>query len=285
MKYEKHELAALFPPMSAEERRELRESIKRTGQIEPIVTFEKKILEGWHRYQVAMDLGIEPRILDFQTLGYSGRGIHPADFVWAMNATRRHLDKGTLAAIRIKYEMLCAKVYPTYRGAIRELSEKEKAQRAETEAQVAKAVAKRNFSVQGQGNGMRVSQKLQKLQIKTSTAQIAKEMGVDKRTVQHAIRLAAESPRKFNAVAAGRLPLHVAISELPLTDRQKKNREERAERLRQGLKLSDPIRKLVKLADKNGGKLYVEVGGYGIKLDKGWACHVEQDELDRLSGK
>jgi hypothetical protein len=84
-------------------------------------------------------------------------------------------------------------------------------------------------------------------------------------------------------VAAGRKSLNDAYLELPLTERQKKNREERAEHLRQGLTLSDPIRKLVKLAEKNGGKLYVELGGYGIQLRQ--VCRVEQEEIDRIKGR
>jgi hypothetical protein len=260
--------------MTPEERRELRESIKRTGQIEPIITFEKKILEGWHRYLVAIDEGIQPYMVDFQSLGYSGRGIHPADFVWAMNATRRHLAKETVATLKVKYEAYRAKEYPTYRGAVRELSEKERAERAAKEAQVLNAVAsENNFR----------SPHLQKLGIRKSTAQMAKEIGVSDVTVRQAVRLAAEAPRKFKAVACGRVPLHEAIKALPLTERQKQNRKERAERLRQGLKLSDPIRKLTQLADKNGGKLYVEVGGYGIQMRK--ACHIEQDEMDRVRGR
>jgi hypothetical protein len=281
MKYEKHELAALFPAMTPEERRELRESIKGTYQIEPIITFEKKILEGWHRYQACIELGITPRFQDFQSLGYSGNGIHPADYVWAMNATRRHLPKETMATLKVKYEAYRSKEYPTYRGAIRELGDKERAERAGKEEQVVKAVVnEKNFR---QGGGTRLSRNIRKLGIGKTTTQMAKEIGVSEVTVRQAVRLAAEAPRKFNSVAAGRVPLHEAIKELPLTERQKENRKKRIEYYRQGLKLSDTIRTLIRKAEANGGKLYVEVGGYGIQLRK--ACHVEQDALDRLSGK
>jgi len=277
MKYEKHELADLFPPMTREERRELRENLKRNGQIDPIITFEKKILEGWHRYIECQELGIEPQFVNYLNLTQGFKGMHPADYVWAKNAERRHLDQSTKARLKIAYEIALGKQFLTHAQMNKRIGDKEKAESAEKEKQVVQKL----LHARGEHeNKPRMSPHMRKLGIQKTSEQMAKEIGVSRAIMDRAMRLAAEAPRKFNSVAAGRISLHEAISELPLTDRQKKNREERAKRLRQGLILSDTIRTLIKMADKNGGSLYVEVGGYGIQLRK--ACHIEQDELDRL---
>jgi hypothetical protein len=245
MKYEKHELADLFPPMTREERRELRENLKRNGQIDAIITFENKILEGWHRYTVCQELGITPQFINYLNTTPGFAGMHPADYVWAKNAERRHLDSSTKAALKVRYEIALGKRFLTHAEMSKRIGDKEKEEQAEKDKKVTAAV-----------------------------------VGVAPSTVHHAMRLAVESPSKFNAVAAGRIPLHEAIKALPLTDRQKKNREERAERLRQGLTLSDPIRKLIRLAEKNDGAIYVELGNWGIQVRK--VCRLEQNELDKL---
>jgi ParB-like chromosome segregation protein Spo0J len=83
---------------------------------------------------------------------------------------------------------------------------------------------------------------MRKLGISKTADQMAKEIGVAPSTMSNAMRLAVEAPRKFNAVAAGRMSMREAILALPLTERQKENRRKRTEYYRQGLTLSDTIR-------------------------------------------
>jgi len=54
--YEQHPLSAAFPAMSEEELQNLKDSIDVMGVQNPIVIYEGKIIDGWHRYKVANEL-------------------------------------------------------------------------------------------------------------------------------------------------------------------------------------------------------------------------------------
>jgi len=79
----RHPLSAAFPDLSDEEFTAFKESIRRNGQREKIVTFEGKILDGWHRHKACLELGIDPKFGVF-----TGNAI---DFVLDKNLLRRHL--------------------------------------------------------------------------------------------------------------------------------------------------------------------------------------------------
>jgi ParB-like chromosome segregation protein Spo0J len=87
-----HPFAELFPLMSDDEVRNLRESIQRYGLLEPIVTYEGMILDGRHRYRICLELGIEPKFIPYE-------GDDAIGFVVAKNLHRRHLEKSQRAMI------------------------------------------------------------------------------------------------------------------------------------------------------------------------------------------
>lgn len=86
MKLDIHEAADLFPLMKGQEYQELVESIKTHGLLKPIELFEERILDGRNRYLACLDLGIEPNFIRLS------EDINPFEYVWAVNAERRHLD-------------------------------------------------------------------------------------------------------------------------------------------------------------------------------------------------
>lgn len=88
---EQHPLSAAFPPMTAEEFQELKDSIENIGVQTPIVIFENKVIDGWHRYTAANDVGMPCPESDLD------ENIDPRDFVLASNKSRRHLTKSQLA--------------------------------------------------------------------------------------------------------------------------------------------------------------------------------------------
>ena len=95
---EQHPLRRASPPMSEDEMQNLRDSIEDIGVQNAIVIFEGKVIDGWHRYSVATELGMpcpEVELAD---------DVDPRDFVLSQNKSRRHLNKGQLA-------MAYAKVY------------------------------------------------------------------------------------------------------------------------------------------------------------------------------
>jgi hypothetical protein len=92
-KLEAHEIATLFPTMSDVDLDHLRESIERQGQLDEILVFEGKILDGRHRYEACVELGREPRLREF-------KGSPQDAFVHsvALNLSRRHLTTVQRAA-------------------------------------------------------------------------------------------------------------------------------------------------------------------------------------------
>jgi ParB-like chromosome segregation protein Spo0J len=81
---EPHPLAELFPLIEGAEFDSLVADIKANGLIDPIVTFEGKILDGRNRYRACIDGDVEVRTVEFA----DG---NPLAFVVSKNVHRRHL--------------------------------------------------------------------------------------------------------------------------------------------------------------------------------------------------
>lgn len=90
-----HPDSHLLPRMTESEFAALKDNIARNGQQIPIVLHEGKILDGRHRYQACVELGIEPTFVTF-----SGKG-DPAELVYA-SALHRNLTDSQKAAAAVK---------------------------------------------------------------------------------------------------------------------------------------------------------------------------------------
>ena len=90
--YAQHALSAAFPSMSADDQQALTNDIETNGQREPIVMFEGAVLDGWHRYQACLSLGLAPveTALPADT--------DPVAYVKSRNLHRRHLSASQRAA-------------------------------------------------------------------------------------------------------------------------------------------------------------------------------------------
>ena len=82
--YEFHEYASVFPILEGTELEALLADIKENGQINKIILYKGKILDGRNRYTVCKILGIEP-----ETIEYTGDD--PLGLVISQNINRRHL--------------------------------------------------------------------------------------------------------------------------------------------------------------------------------------------------
>ena len=89
-------LATLFPPMAEEELARLKADIAAHGQLEPIWTYQGRVVDGRHRLRACRELGIEPKVLE-----YDGDG-SVLDFVIAKNLNRRHLSGNQRALVAAK---------------------------------------------------------------------------------------------------------------------------------------------------------------------------------------
>ena len=77
-------IGKLLPPMSAEERRPLRNDLVMHGLRVPIIRHAGMVLEGWYRYQLCIEESIEPRFEDYAD-------DDPFGLVRSLNLSRRHL--------------------------------------------------------------------------------------------------------------------------------------------------------------------------------------------------
>ena len=88
--YQQHPLSAAFPAMSADDFQSLKDSIMEIGVQNPITLFEGMVIDGWHRYAAANEMGMDCPVV---ALG----DVDPRDFVLAQNKARRHITQAQLA--------------------------------------------------------------------------------------------------------------------------------------------------------------------------------------------
>ena len=98
---EVHEIAAVFPPMRESELEALVADIRERGQLEPVWTFEGKVIDGRHRLLACKKLGIEPRVREWDGAGSL------LEFVISLNLRRRHLKESQRA-------MIAARMMPAF---------------------------------------------------------------------------------------------------------------------------------------------------------------------------
>lgn len=98
MKLEFHPASEIFELIEGAEFDDFVEDIRRQGLINDIWLHpDGSILDGRNRYRACLEAGVEPR---FQT--WDGNGF-AADFVWSLNATRRHLEGNARKIAAAKY--------------------------------------------------------------------------------------------------------------------------------------------------------------------------------------
>ena len=93
--YQQHPLSAAFPAMSAEDFQGLKDSIENIGVQNPITLFEGMVIDGWHRYTAANELGMDCPSKELDAW------IDPVAFVRAQNKDRRHLPLSAWALIEV----------------------------------------------------------------------------------------------------------------------------------------------------------------------------------------
>lgn len=98
-----HELADQFPRMSSLEFAALEKDIHANGLKEPIVRFQGAILDGRHRYEACLAVGVKPRFKDFPGDYAAARA-----FSTAANLMRRQLKPSQKAMLIAKSGLAAA---------------------------------------------------------------------------------------------------------------------------------------------------------------------------------
>lgn len=91
-----HPAANLFPMLTGDEYEQLKADMAANGQLEPIwIHPDGRILDGRNRYMACCDLGIEPKVRQWNGGGSA------VGFVVSLNIHRRHLTASQRAAIAL----------------------------------------------------------------------------------------------------------------------------------------------------------------------------------------
>jgi hypothetical protein len=99
---ESHELASIFPMMVGEEYESLKADIKKNGLLEPIWTYQDKVIDGRNRFKACSEVEITPKYQEWDGVGSL------IGFILSLNLRRRHLTASERAAIGAEIEPLFA---------------------------------------------------------------------------------------------------------------------------------------------------------------------------------
>ena len=83
---EQHPIGKLLPAMTAEQFAFVKADIAKRGQSDSILLLDGMVLDGWHRYQMCLELGIKPK---FKRLR---KGADALAEVISRNLARRRAD-------------------------------------------------------------------------------------------------------------------------------------------------------------------------------------------------
>lgn len=179
-----HPLGKLLPAMTPEEYEHTKADILQQGQREPILLLDGMVLDGWHRYRICRELGLTPKM---KTLGRKADAL--AEVV-SRNLARRQLSPGQRYGVLLKI----AGQYPEVAASL----------------EAVKADAK-----QRQVGGV-------PHQRQRSSEVIGRMAGVGHATVERVDRLRKLSPKLFEEMVDGKVPLPHAVLQAAMQRRRQK---------------------------------------------------------------
>ncbi len=178
-----HEVTNLFPVMQDEEFKALVEDVRQNGLLEPIWTYQGKIIDGRNRYNACKELGIEPKYRE-----WDGNG-SLVQFVVSLNLHRRHLTPSQKAVSALEAEKWLAE----------EAKERQ-----------------REHGKTAPGKPKTLPQKIEEVNKSQGEAaeQAAKLFGTNRQYVYDAKKLAEQAPDLIEKVKTGELSIVQAKREL-----------------------------------------------------------------------
>ena len=173
--WERHELGAVFHDMSVAEYESLKRDIETNGQLHPIILYQGKVLDGWHRLRACRELGKEPRCEPLPA------GTDPLHYSIGSNAERRQSKPSQLTISLV--ELWIAQEAAALNGG---------------EGRSASPLSAALMSINSK--------------VKLTKAMLAKFAGVSERLAQQARRVVLDgAPEIISAVKAGTLSLERAV--------------------------------------------------------------------------
>ena len=227
-----HPISDVWPMMDEAKIAELADDIRKNGQLVPVWLYEGKILDGRNRWAACKIAGVEPK-----TKEYSGD--EPTAFAVSLNDRRRHMNKGSLAAVAAELEPFFAK----------DAAARRKATEGRPRKDHGKLVA----------NLPPVSPEPKARQ------EAAKSVGVGDRYVQDAKKVKTEAPEVFERLKAGKITLQDAkreVAKTPTDDWRQDERDRQA-------KVKDGITVIANAADDKNLICWAEREGLAVRIDRG----------------
>ena len=170
----RHPLSAIFGNMPDSDFQSLLSSVESDGFIEPVIRmYEGQILDGWHRYRAAQELGIIRKLRFREWNEDSHRDGDPKVFVLARNIERRHLNAAQRAQIAVTFNERFGMGRPTDLQKVHQNGELKTRSELATEANVGTSTIDRAVQVEKAGRAEEV------ISGEKSASEIIKELTVD----------------------------------------------------------------------------------------------------------
>jgi hypothetical protein len=232
-----HEIANVWPMLEDDKLQELVDDIGSNGLINPIWTYEGKILDGRNRYRACLLARVKPVFKEYT-------GDEPTAFAVSMNDKRRHMNKGQLGAIAAELEPYFAE------DAKKRQSQSIKAR--DERGRATPVVAKMPQLANVQHTKESASEESTTTRFKCpdcdqsyygkghicdkrktkARQEAAKSVGVGERYVQDAKKVKLEAPEIFEKLKAGKITMQDAkreVAKKPTDDWRKDERDRQAQ--------------------------------------------------------
>jgi hypothetical protein len=223
-----HDIANVWPLMDDDKLDELVADIRSNGLINPIWTFDGKILDGRNRYRACLIANVKPVFKEYT-------GNEPTAFAVSLNDKRRHMNKGALAAVA-----------------------------AELEPHFAED-AKRRYE-QTVGRPKKSEEKVPQISERQPQArqEAAKSVGVNDRYVSDAKKVKTEAPEVFERLKAGKITLQDAKREVAKkpTDDWRSDERKRQKQVENGCTV------LANQSMDKNLILWAEQKGFAVRIDR-----------------
>jgi len=227
-----HEIANVWPLMDEEKFDDLVSDIRRNGLINPIWTFDGKILDGRNRYKACLVAGVKPLFKEYT-------GSDPTAFAVSLNDRRRHMNKGALAAVAAELE-------PHFAAD----AKRRQKEHGKTAPGKPRALPEKVPEVKkGDGDARKAA---------------AVSVGVNDRYVSDAKKVKTEAPEVFERLKAGKITLQDAKREVAKkpTDDWRSDERKRQKQVENGNTV---------LANQSMDKnliLWAEQKGFAVRIDR-----------------
>ena len=236
-KYVAHEAAGVFPLLKGAALKELADDIKTHGLLEPIVLWQKQILDGRNRYAACKMVGVEPQFRHLKECP------SPMDYVFSTNLKRRHLTPGQRAR-------LAAYAKPIYKA--------EAAARQKAGGQEGGKIAGKGRPKASAPKGPKPNADAGK-----ATRQAAKAAGVGHRQLEAMEKIEKEAPEIAAKVGTGEIAT-VAEAQRQVEEKKTKELSEPEQAMVRFMTLFDALVKACREVTKLGCKLNEQIGSVEI---------------------